>query len=119
LALELIRMPSEHPGVVLDALRALGPRPALHELEMVAAGLRRSTDPDVRALFYGLGAPISEREAWERLKALVLDAESALRFTAMDLFTEVGNPGAYARVLARGCPDPENPSADERARAGG
>jgi hypothetical protein len=89
-------------AIVLDALRALGPRPSLEEIEMVAAALRRSDDPEVRALFYGLGSPISEREAWERLKALVLDAESALRFTALDLFTEVGNPGAHARVLARG-----------------
>jgi hypothetical protein len=48
--------------IVLDALRALGPRSALCELEMVAAALRKSTDPEVLALF-GWSAPIWECEA--------------------------------------------------------
>ena len=61
-------------AIVLDALKALGPRPALRELEMVAAALRKSGDPEVLALF-GLSAPISEREAWERLKDLALGAD--------------------------------------------
>jgi hypothetical protein len=91
-------------AIVLDALRALGPRPSLRELEMVAAGLRRSDDPEVRALFIGLGSPISEREAWERLRSLVLDADDVLGFVALDLFTEVTSPGAQAQVLAGGWP---------------
>ena len=89
--------------IVLDALRALGPRPSLREFEMVAAALRRSDDPGVRALF-GLGSPFSGREAWGRLRSLVLDADDVLGFTALDLFTEVTSPGAHARVLARGWP---------------
>ena len=89
-------------AIVLDALSALGPRPALRELEMVAAALRGSDDPEVRALF-GLGSPFSEREAWERIMALALGADVSV-FTALDLFTEVTNPAAHARVLARGSP---------------
>ena len=90
-------------AIALDALRALGPRPSLRELEMVAAGLRGSNDPDVRALF-GLGLRLSEREAWERLRSLVLDADDVLGFVALDLFTEVTSPGAHAQVLAGGWP---------------
>jgi hypothetical protein len=55
----------------------------------------------MRALF-GLRSPFSEREAWKQLRALVVDADEALGFTALDLFTEVTSPGAHAWVLARG-----------------
>jgi hypothetical protein len=62
--------------IVLDALKALGPRPARREREMVAAALRKSGDSEVLALF-GLGRPIYEREGWERLKDLALGADSS------------------------------------------
>jgi hypothetical protein len=59
-----------------------------------------------------LSAPISEREAWERLKDLALGADLS-GFTALDLFTEVTRPGAHTQVLARGwpieTPDPRAP----------
>jgi hypothetical protein len=48
----------------------------------------------VRALF-GLGAPVTQRKAWERIKALVLEAGLS-GFTALDLFTE-GLPSTRAR----------------------
>ena len=87
--------------LVLDALRALGPRPSLEEIEQVAAALRNSRDPDVRALF-GLGAPISWRDAYERFIARVMDTDGAPRFTALDVFSEVTSPGGQRRVRERG-----------------
>ena len=89
--------------LVLDALRALGGRPSLEEIEQVAAALRKSSDPEVLTLF-GLRAPISEREAWKRLSALVMDADDALGFTALDVFSEVTSPGGQRRVRQRARP---------------
>ena len=89
--------------IVLDALRALGGRPSLEEIEMVAAALRKSDDPKVRAAF-GLGVPILEPQAWQRLMALVMVADDALGFTALDVFSEVTSPGGQRRVRQRARP---------------
>jgi hypothetical protein len=86
--------------LVLDALRALGGRPSLEEIERVAAALRKCGDREVMALF-ALGSPISEREAWERFIALVQEHDEALGFTALDVFCEVRSPGGQRRLRGR------------------
>jgi hypothetical protein len=87
--------------LVLDALRALGGRPSLEEIERVAAALRQCGEPEVLTLF-GLGQPITEREAWERFIALVQEHDEGLGFTALDVFAEVTSPGGQRRVRERG-----------------
>jgi hypothetical protein len=83
------------------ALRALGGRPGPDELETVARTPRETGDPEVMAMF-GLGAPVTEKEAWRRFIAVVLERDDTLRFTALDLFSEMTSPGGYRRALARG-----------------
>ena len=87
--------------LVMDALRALGGRPSLEEIEQIAAALRKSGDPEVLTLF-GLGAPITAKEAWERFIALVQERDASLQFTALDVFSEVSSPGGQRRVRERG-----------------
>jgi hypothetical protein len=87
--------------LVMDALRALGGRASLEEIEQVAAALRKRGDRKVLTLF-GLGAPITEKEAWKRFIALVEERDLALQFTALDLFSEVTSPGGQRRVRERG-----------------
>jgi hypothetical protein len=89
--------------MVFAALRALGGRAGPDELETVARTLRETGDPEVMALF-GLGTPITEKEAWRRFIALVQERDTALRFAALDLFSEMTSPGGYRRALARGRP---------------
>ena len=86
--------------LVLAALRALGPRPSVEELETVARTLRETGGPEVRALF-GLGAPITEKEAWIRFIALVRERDTALQFVALDLFSAMTSPGGQRRVHER------------------
>lgn len=89
--------------LVFAALRALGPRPGPDELETVARTVRETGGPEVRALF-GLGAPVTEKEAWRRFLALVQERDETLQFVALDLFSEMTSPGGYRRALARGRP---------------
>ena len=70
--------------LVFAALRALGPRPGPDELETVARTVRETGGPEVRALF-GLGAPVTEKEAWRRFLALVQERDETLQFVALDL----------------------------------
>jgi hypothetical protein len=87
--------------MVFAALRALGGRPGPDELERVARTLRETGGPEVRALF-GLGAPVTEEEAWRRYIAVVQERGAELQFTALDLFCEMTSPGGYRRVRKRG-----------------
>jgi hypothetical protein len=102
-----VRGDGDGPGVVERTrdrrVTGIGSKPGLRELELVPQTLRETDDPEVMTLFGLCGAPIPEREAWERLKDFALGADLS-GFTALDLFTEVTSPGAHARVLARGWP---------------
>jgi hypothetical protein len=93
-------------ALVLGALRALGGRPSLEEIEQVASALRKSGDPKVLTLFR-LGAPVTDEEAWKRFIALVEERDVARQFTALISFrTSRRRAVSVGFVNAAGSPRP-------------
>jgi hypothetical protein len=93
--------------LVFAAFKALGMGPARWETVAVASALRASGDWETLAMFEG-------DTAMERLEAVAVKAGSS-GLVALDLLTEVGNPGVHERVLARGRPVPMPPDPDLRS----
>lgn len=84
--------------LLVQAFTALGMGPRITETALVASALRASADRATLALFEG--------DAMERLEAVAVEAGSC-GLVALDLLTEVVNPGVHERVLARGRPVPD------------
>jgi hypothetical protein len=79
------------------AFRALGMGPSrLDETATVASALRASGDAETLAIFEG-----DTKAALARLEAVAVEAGSS-GLVALDLLTEVLNPGVHERVMARG-----------------
>jgi hypothetical protein len=86
-------------ALLSQAFKALGMAPSRKETALVASALRASGDRATLAMFEGDGA-------FDAVTA-VAEAAGSSGLTAWDLFTEVVNPGAHERVLARGRPVPD------------
>ena len=83
-------------ALLSQAFRALGMGPARRETALVASALRASGDRETLAMFEG-----DTKAAMERLEAVAVEAGSC-GLVALDLLTEVLNPGVHERVMARG-----------------
>jgi hypothetical protein len=88
-------------ALLVQAFTALGMGPSMTETALVASALRASGDRATLALFEG-----DTKAAMERLEAVAVEAGSC-GLVALDLLTEVVNPGVHERVLARGRPVPD------------
>jgi hypothetical protein len=85
------------------AFAALGDGPLdVEELERVAGALRASGDAETLALFDGEEA--GYKGPGYRVVVEIAESVAGSSFVALDLFTEVCNPGAHRRVLERGRP---------------
>jgi hypothetical protein len=83
-------------ALLFHAFKALGMGPARSETALVASALRESGDRETLAMFEG-----DTKAAMERLEAVAVEAGSC-GLVALDLLTEVLNPGVHERVMARG-----------------